>query len=45
MKGSLILVPTPIDDKHPLNPVAKELLLKAVENKDINGLTLNSLFK
>jgi len=35
MKGSLILVPTPIDDKHPLNPVAKELLLKAVENKDI----------
>ena len=35
MKGVLILVPTPIDDKHPLNPVAKQMLDQAVINQDI----------
>lgn len=35
MKGVLTLVPTPIDDKHPLNPVAKSLLEQAIEKKDI----------
>lgn len=35
MKGTLVLVPTPIDDKHPLNTVALNMLLAAVENKDI----------
>lgn len=35
MKGVLTLVPTPIDDRHPLNPVAKSLLEQAIENKDI----------
>lgn len=35
MKGSLILVPTPIDDKNPLNPIAKDMLNQAHENGDI----------
>lgn len=35
MKGVLTLVPTPIDDRHPLNPVAKGLLEQAVANQDI----------
>lgn len=35
MKGVLTLVPTPIDDRHPLNPVAKSLLEQAIEKKDI----------
>ncbi len=35
MKGVLTLVPTPIDDRHPINPVAKELLEEAIAKKDI----------
>lgn len=35
MKGVLILVPTPIDDKNPLNPVAKMMLEQAIEKDDI----------
>lgn len=35
MKGVLTLVPTPIDDQHPINPVAKDMLEQAVANKDV----------
>jgi 16S rRNA (cytidine1402-2'-O)-methyltransferase len=35
MKGVLTLVPTPIDDRHPLNPVAKSLLEQAIDKDDI----------
>lgn len=35
MKGILTLVPTPIDDKSPLESVAKTLLERAVENDEI----------
>ncbi len=35
MAGKLILVPTPIDDVSPLEPVAKSLLEQAVDNGDV----------
>jgi 16S rRNA (cytidine1402-2'-O)-methyltransferase len=35
MIGTLFLIPTPIDDKSPLESTAKSLLESAIENKDI----------
>jgi 16S rRNA (cytidine1402-2'-O)-methyltransferase len=35
LKGKLTLIPTPIDDVSLLESVAKDLLLKAVADKDI----------
>lgn len=35
MSGVLTLVPSPIDDRHPINPVAKKALENAVENEDV----------
>jgi 16S rRNA (cytidine1402-2'-O)-methyltransferase len=35
MKGKLILVPTPLDDESPLEPVAFARLVKACEDQDI----------
>ena len=35
MKGSLILIPTPIDDRSELEPTAKAMLKEALEKKDI----------